>query len=242
MELKSLFLGLFFSMGLFAVKSGMGLNCFFLRQNKPKAKCLFFILFVLAYLALFVASAWAIRRVDIPGTGHSFVKLGMFIHCLLAGLFMLWGTGLLKNGEKGRGTSRGWALLVTPCPVCMTVIFFTAAFLIAYFPGAGNWAVISAWAAFVAVALASAVFMARVSGGNASPESILGVCMAAIAGYFALSVVVMPQFADLSEIYTLAKYKGDERILSLRHVYLSAGMFLLFFAAGGGGQNQTATA
>jgi len=46
MELKSLFIGIFFSMGIFAIKNGVGLHYFLAKKSiqKQKSLCFFFIL------------------------------------------------------------------------------------------------------------------------------------------------------------------------------------------------------
>jgi len=45
MELKSLFIGIFFSMGIFAIKNGVGLHYFLAKKINPKAKIPLFFLY-----------------------------------------------------------------------------------------------------------------------------------------------------------------------------------------------------
>ncbi len=158
MELKSLFLGIFFSLGIFAIKTGIGLHYFFVKKSL-KVKTAIMTIYSGVYFILFLLSYFLLKKIDFLQyfeQAQSFFKSGMFIHVIVAGLMAVWGIALLKQSnknykEKNHKGSYGWLVLVIPCPVCMTVILFTVAFLISYFPKSGITAVMGGYTAFIII-------------------------------------------------------------------------------------------
>ena len=105
---------------------------------------------------------------------------------------------LLKRGRGHDAGSRGWLLLVIPCPVCASVILFSVAFFISLFPDQRRWAAAGLYLAFVGIAFFSlAVIGIFRRGRSGCAETHLGGAMLLMAAYFLLSVTVVPQFADL---------------------------------------------
>lgn len=99
-------------------------------------------------------------------------------------------------------------MLAAPCPVCVTVIFFSAGFLITCFPDTPKIVVLALYMAFVLINLATLSGIERYrKRQTVPPESLLGGAMILIAVYFFLSVTVMPRFADVDKIYRLAMYQ-----------------------------------
>jgi len=238
MELKSLILGLFFSIGIFGIKSGIGLQYLFYQQKSLSGKIVFFLLFASVYFCIFMGCAQILNRIDILRYFEmiqTFFKSGMFIHIMMAVLMTIWGIRLLKRDDHSHQASYGWAVLAVPCPVCVTVIFFTVAFLLSYFLDSGNAAVLSAYAGFVGIDSGNAAVLSAYAGfvginlltvillsfwqtrSNSTPESFLATAMLIIAAYFFLSVIVMPQFGDLDKIYRMAQYKGENRMIDIKH-------------------------
>lgn len=221
MELKSLLLGLFFSVGIFAVKSGIGLYYFWGWKKGLKSKLGLLCLFGVIYYFIFMVSSHILEKIDFLKyfeTVQNFLKTGMLIHILMAGLLLIWGVALLKRQRGDRKKTYGWALLAVPCPVCVTVIFFTVAFLLSYFPDSGDAAVLSAYAGFVGINLLTMILLGFwQTRSNSTPESLLGTAMLIIAAYFFLSVIIMPQFGDLDKIYRLAQYKGENQMMNIKH-------------------------
>ncbi|MBW2014859.1 MAG: DUF2162 domain-containing protein [Deltaproteobacteria bacterium] len=222
MELKSLFIGLTFTIGIFALKSGVGL--YYLLSLKRKLKVLFFSVYSAVYLFIFMLSSLILQKIDI--TGHfeaiqTFLKSGMFIHMLMACLLLIWGIILVKRQKSEKRITHAWLSMVIPCPVCIMVIFFSAGFLFAFFPDFGNLAVLCAYAVFIVINIATMVVMSfwKVLS-DSTPESILGFTMLMIAVYFLLSVILMPQFSDLDKIYRLAAYKGEINIINTDQIIL----------------------
>jgi predicted transporter len=209
MEIKSLLLGIIFSIGIFAVKCGVGLHYRISRMRPGQRRWPVPAAFAGIYLLVFLIVELALIRMDL--TAHldrllAFVKTGMLIHLVMAALLIVWGLHLLRaRPAVDADPSRGWLLLVLPCPVCATVIFLSLAFLAAGFPGCSLQAAAGLYAGFLLISLVTMGAMAI--GGRAQtarPETRLGAAMLLIAVYFLLSVTVIPQFAEVDKIYRLS--------------------------------------
>jgi predicted transporter len=134
----------------------------------------------------------------------------MAIHVLMAAGLGAWGIYLLRWGKKAKGTY-GWLALVVPCPVCMTVIFLSVAFLLSVFPKSGYAAVAGLYLGYMAIVLLTVIGMRIRTKRFGTPEdSTLGAGMLVLAAYFILTVVVAPPFGDVDKIYRLAAYEGEK--------------------------------
>ena len=230
MELKSLLLGLLFSMGIFAVKSGAGLSCLLARRTGRRDRLFAATTFVLGYGLLF-ALAWLllnrIKLTDYLETVMHLFKGGMTIHFALAVLLLLWGTTLLgRKGEGGAMAGHGWLLLALPCPVCFSVILMSSVFLRTFFPE-NQGLVVWLAAGFLAVGLLSAFALARPGRRQGVPEQRLGTIMVLAGLYFLLTMVVVPQFADIDRIYRLSLAATTET-MDRRLPLLAVGCALAF--------------
>lgn len=231
MELKSLALGLSFTIGIFAIKSGAGLHYFISLKRSLKTKILLLLLYGLVYFFIFIISSLLLKRIDIIryfDIIQTFLRSGMFIHVLMAGGLFVWGIKLLK-GKDRRDKSLGWSALVVPCPVCITVIFLSEAFLLSLFPDSGHKAVLAAYMGFMVVVITMIMLMTLLSAKmDSTAESILGAVMLIMAVYFLLSVIVMPQFGDIEKIYGLAAYRSEKQAVNPRHcLFLYFSMLVL---------------
>ncbi len=211
---KSLIIGVLMSIGIFAVKSGAGVGYRVVRQPGWVGKIMILLFFAGAYAMLFGLVAVVLRFLDPVrhlNAVQAFLQSGMVVHVLLAGVMMVWGVVLLKLPSSEKKTSRGWLLLAVPCPVCAAVILFSAAFLVSFFPGHLVSVMVALYTAFVLISLVTviAVSIGRKPDARGGPESFLGSVMLLVAGYFFLSVTVMPQFGDLDKVYRLAGYASD---------------------------------
>jgi predicted transporter len=203
MELKSLILGLAFTLGIFAVKSGAGLAHATCGQRGWPRRALSTLVFALVYAPLFALSWWlaaeggVVARLELA---MSLARQGMTVHFLLALLLLLWGVALLRRPGQGQGSSRGWLLLALPCPVCFTVILGSTALLHASF---ADLPLLPLWLffGFILTALLSAFFLSRF---RALEDRTLGMAMVLAALYFLVTVAVVPQVKDLARIYRLA--------------------------------------
>jgi predicted transporter len=236
MELKSLFVGIIFAIGIFAFKSGIGLQYVMRRKGGGPAKVLLFALFGIVYLTIFFICARFLQTADILKyyeIFQSFVQSGMTIHIIMAGGFIIWGLALLKQGKRSGTPTYGWLAMVVPCPVCITVIFLSTAFLLSYFPDAGLWAVGYAYVTFMGI-VAITVMAMTVWGitSSASPESDMGAAMLFIAAYFFLSVIIMPQFGDVDKIYRIARYQSEKQLTDVKDILLLITTIATFFILG----------
>jgi predicted transporter len=211
MAYENLIMGVLFSIGFFAVKTGVGISYVVAGQKKKWAKASAFLLFALSYGLVFVAAAIILSMIDpvrYLAAIQSFVRSGMIVHVIMAGLLMGWGVLLLKGGSGDGKKSKGWLLLAVPCPVCITVIFFSAGFLFAVFPDTPKSAVLVLFLSFVLINLVTMGVIGLYRKRQTVPaESFLGGAMLLLALYFIISVTIMPQFADVDKIYRLAMYK-----------------------------------
>ncbi len=236
MEYHSLILGVLLSIGIFAVKSGAGLAYFFEGQSNLKNKVTGFILFSTAYMIVFLAAMLLIKKID-PVTHlmsiQQFIKSGMLIHIVMAFLMIVWGVILLRHNKSHHKRSRGWMLLALPCPVCITVIFISTAFLITLYPDAPLTAAGGLYVSFTGINIIT-VFAINIYSKHQDiePESFLGNIMLFIAVYFILSVSVMPHFSDIDKVYRLAMYKGREQSKELLYFTPCLVLTVLAFASG----------
>jgi predicted transporter len=215
MEYRTLIIGMLFAMGMFAVKSGVGLHYLLTQKRNLKTKMGSLFLYSLVYLCLFLVSAFILLRIDIIPyfkRVQAFMQSGMLVHIIMAVGLIIWGIMLLKGGEAHEKGSKGWLALIVPCPVCMTVIFLTAAVLISFFPDAGYAAVLWGYAGFMAIVVVTVIGMTILGiRSKSTPEFNMGAAMLFIAVYFILSVAIMPQFGDIDKIYRLALYEGEKQ-------------------------------
>lgn len=210
---KSLILGVLFGIGIFAAKSGVGLAYVISGRQRPRTTASVLLVFAMTYGLLFVLIALVLHRIDpvrhltaIQG----FLRSGMLVHMVMAGLMAVWGIVLLKRRRAEAATSRGWLLLVLPCPVCAGVILFSGAFLVSLFPDGRLWVLSGLYFAFLLISLLTMGGIHRFRRrARHFPEAFLGGTMLLMAAYFMLSVTVMPQFADLESVYRLARYQAD---------------------------------
>ncbi len=230
MELKSLILGLAFSVGIFAVKSGAGLSYLLRREPGLPGRLAAVCGFLAGYGAVFWLAWLLVSRVDLLArldTVMLFFKNGMTLHLLLAGLLLLWGVALLKKEDQAAAGSHGWLLLTLPCPVCFSVILFSGGFLRILLPDV-PWLFGWLFAGFIIVSLISGISLALFGRGNA--EHGLGTVMVLAALYFLVTIAVVPQFGDIERIYRLSRTSGTTLADSRLPLLLAATG--LAFAAG----------
>lgn len=236
MELKTLFIGIIFAMGIFAIKSGVGLHYLLTKKKNKIIRSFFLSLYGLVYLLLFIVCSIILKHIDMLAyfeMFQQFLKSGMLIHVLMAGGLIVWGIILLKGRDSSTGKSYGWLAMVVPCPICITVIFLSTAFLVSYFPDSGHMAVLWAYLAFMSIVIVTVTGMTLwgVRAGS-TPESDMGAAMLLIAVYFFLSVIIMPQFGDVDKIYRIAAYKGEKQQIRPMEIWLLYSIISAFFMTG----------
>lgn len=243
MACNTLILGVVFSIGVFAVKSGVGLHYFLSIPGPRRRKAGGAVLFAALYLSLFLLFQQLVSGVEMVrhlAALQAFIRHGMVVHLLMAGLMALWGLRLLRRGERPDGASRGWLLLVVPCPVCATVIFLSLGFLNACYPGSGMSIALLLFCGFAQIHLLTVLVLAAGRRRKKTrPEPLLGGAMLMIAAYFLLSVTVMPQFADADEIYRLALASSKAPPQPVHGVIFVCVSASAAFAAGFAARRQT---
>ena len=206
MEIKSLILGLFLSSAAFALKSGGGLGVVFLQAPGKTRRLLSIIVFMAGYAIVFAAAALILSRVDFMDhvdLVQTFFRSGMTLHFILALLLAGWGIHLLKDSGNSKQATRGWIPLVVPCPVCFSVILLSCSFVGALYPDQPM-IFFALYAGFILLSLGVAFCVAGL-WEPAAVRPFLGILMLFLACYFGLSVIVIPQFADLDKIYRISR-------------------------------------
>ncbi|MFH0730998.1 MAG: DUF2162 domain-containing protein [Pseudomonadota bacterium] len=237
MELKSLFIGILFSVGIFGIKAGAGLHYRLCRESRTGMRWGVYLGFAVLYGILFAGIGAGLRHIDILsdfGWIQRFLSGGMWVHFVIACMMLIWGVGLLKSrdGTVGRA-SLGWVALIMPCPVCLTVIGISVAFILAVFPNAATESVLMFYLAFVALAFLTTALMGKFGKWfGRSPEALLGSAMTIISAYFLLSIWIMPQFSGLEEVYRLAAHSGGDVETLQRSIWPAVGVSLVLFGAG----------
>ena len=94
MVYKSLILGILFGIGIFAVKSGVGLAYVCGRQSSSGRRAatlsVFAGLYGLVFLAMFLLLGWIDPVGHLPAI-QRFLQSGMLVHLAMAGLMAGWG-------------------------------------------------------------------------------------------------------------------------------------------------------
>jgi predicted transporter len=227
MEVKSLIVGLVFSVGVFAIKSGAGLS-FLMRGAGLRRQVGAIIGYTAVYGLVFFGVWLGVCHFDIIANFDRWMLIfrnGMSIHLLLATLLMIWGLGLLRAQDDHY--RHGWLLLALPCPVCLLVIFISGAFLHNLMPD-NSWLFLWLAAGFIGVAVTTGLVMSFWGGKNKNHN--LGYAMLLAAAYFLVTIAVVPQFNDLGRIYRLSK--GGISCLPSTYLPLFAGGVFLAWACG----------
>lgn len=238
MVYKSLIMGVLFSIGIFAGKSGVGLAYLLGRTPSMGGKIVRLLAFALLYGMLFALVAAGLRLFDplehLEGI-QGFLQSGMQVHLLMAGVMIVWGLFLLRKPHHHQTSSRGWLLLTLPCPVCATVIVFSIAFCLSLFPDRFPQVVSGLYLAFLGISLAAMGLMLAVGRvSHQSAEILLGGAMVLLGAYFLLSMAVLPQFTDIDKIYRLARYQSPGQPQNLATLLPLLVLTLLMFTAGFG--------
>jgi len=236
LELKSLFVGLVFALGTFGIKSGAGLSYFLYAYRDRSIRWLFLLLYAAVYFIIFEASFYTIGKIDLLehllGLQGIF-KHAMILHLIIAGGLLMWGITLLRRESKGIHGTYAWLAMVIPCPVCISVIFITTAFILSYFPQQAHRAVIGAYLVFIVLVFIT--IMAISLWPVKKPiyrNRRLALTMIMVASYFVLSVIIMPQFQDLDKVYRLARYRGDNAGLDLKRWIFAGAIIAVPFWVG----------
>lgn len=216
MELKSLIMGIFISVAVFAIKSGAGMH-YYLVSEREKGwlrKTGFLIICGFAYATIFLTAFIIVTQVDMAvfySRAALVLKSGMMIHAAMAALMIVWGMILLKRDQEQTKKTGGWLIMVFPCPLCGFVIIFTTSILAVVYPESISLAASLLFLGFIGIKLLTiSVLGITFTRFSMKPESFLGWFMLGTAAYFILTIIIIPQFGGMDKIYRLACSDGKE--------------------------------
>lgn len=200
--------GMFFSLGVFALKVGFGLS---LGGSKYKQ-----VLIALSiYMALFVMIAYFSQR--LIGFLLPVLSSGQYIHLLMAAGLFIWGILLirkqgdrvthkiefknskLKTFHKSLSPS---LLLMLPCPVCLSAMTFSVWSALSFIKLPPLLIGLGLGSFFSAMSLLF-VFLTRLLSRYSSlrQESFLGLSMAGIGLYFLASLFIPARVEEAKGVY-----------------------------------------
>jgi len=236
MEVKSLLLGFLFTVGIFAVKNGVGLFYSCTANRTAPSKLAVLSVYSFLYFAVFVGAAYALRHMGLiqdVAVLEKLLRSGMLIHVFVSSGLVGWGIWLLKKKEASEGESRGWLALVVPCPICLTAVFLSVAFASSSFPDASFGVAVGAYLIFIGISFASMLSLSFWNRyARVCPDALLGTAMVMIGAYFFLSAAFMPLFNELETVYRIAAYKQDKQQIDWRRWLMIGTVAAFCFAAG----------
>lgn len=182
--------GMLFSLGIFALKVGLGLA-----YGKVGLKGI--VATLAGYLALFMVIALAAEQAS--RWLEPLLRQGVWLHSLLATGLIAWGMYIISRRTGDRHGAAARLLLIIPCPVCLTAICFStwaalnAIRLPAPLVGLGLGLVFSVMALGV-------LLVARQRPDQRS-EAPLGLAMIVIGFYFIASLFLPAKITEAQEMY-----------------------------------------
>ncbi len=236
MDIKSIILGIAMSLGIFAVKTGIGqYYCIAKTANRWKVIGLLLTL-NFAYLAVFLLSFILIININFLEYFNEmqlFFKSGMTIHIVMAFFLFYFGWKMIIWERQAPAwqdkTNYSILLLIIPCPVCSTAIFLTTAFMINIFPDKILYSFGICWGVFFAITMITLIILSlRKSQKNIN--SSIGELMMLISLYFFFNIAVAPNFKDMERIFRIAKYDGDKISTNENYLWAYAIIAFAFFA------------
>lgn len=223
--------GMLFSLGIFALKLAFGLG---FSQIKWKGVVLTLTMYLVLFVLVAVLSGRLIQLLE------PFLRKGPYLHALMAAGMVVWGMYLLRNPEFGLWNGSNpklknsafripqSALLLLPCPVCLTAMTFStwAALNVINLPapligmGLGI--------AFILLSLAF-YFSLKLLTLKSSPmtqKTGLGLSMIGIGLYYLVSLFLPAKIEEARGMYRAFLTEGNSAISSG-----SLGVFTVLFAA-----------
>jgi len=222
--IKTLIIGILFTSGIFAIKSGIGM-AYIASKNRLRQVTFIFI----AYLGIFLANYYIIKYVDFIKhftIFEGFLKKGMLIHFILAIGMFIWGLKVLLNDSKD---TKAYLLLTMPCPFCFLVILLSIAFIYKFI---GNYNIkytLYFYLAFIGFQVITA-FIVKIF--KVKPETFLGMSLIMMGVYFIITYIVAPVFSDIDRIFRMSSYSYSQGLEFYKKNSIFFFGFILIIASG----------
>jgi len=198
MELNLLLwgVGILFTLGIFALKVGLGLG-----YGNFSKRAIFQVLML--YFLLFLGMSYLLHHLFNPLI--LLLQKGPYLHALMALALFLWGLFLLKSNKpkackcQPQKPQKGALLLVLPCPVCLTTIAFSLfiterAFKLPPIP-----LTLFLYLSFLFLTL---FFLALTKlKSSFSSEINLGLSMMVIGSYYLLALILPSKIEETKSVY-----------------------------------------
>ncbi len=240
LELKTLFVGLICSLGVFALKAGAGLAYVPAASGPRWMKPVMVIVVVAAYATVFLG-AWlvgnAVDAVQQFNRLRLFFQSAMAIHVAVAAGMLAWAFLLLRDspaqGNESSPSTKGWLLFVFPCPVCAASVFVTCCLILSIFPDRAAAMAVASFVVFATLVLVS-LLASRLACRlfRCAADEFLGVSMAFVGLYFLLTILIVPHVSELERVYRLAAYSSSQSHTSLWEICLLGAICLACGAIG----------
>lgn len=213
--------GLSLSVGVFALKAGLGASAGGFRGWKLA-------LIISIYLGLFAGVGLAVRYIRLEQMSASLgpiLRGGIWAIVFMALGMAVWGWLMLRKGSAGVAGKLSW-LVVSPCPVCVFAVFFSVAAAATMSSLSPVWI-----SAILAAGFSTVLFLVYTFARQISMSAdALGLIFLFVSGYFLTSLAVAPAYARASEIYVLSEqfsHGSDARVRDLLCLaILTAGIFV----------------
>jgi predicted transporter len=145
------------------------------------------------------------------------------VHIIIAAGLLYWGIKLLININQNHkvNNQKEILLLILPCPICLTVIFFTLSLSYETFSFNKIFTTNMLFIFFSSFSLLT-IFLTipfRKKISNSIPE-FLGLTMIIIAVYFFLLIIIAPVYQEVKEVYKIIFNKTIDNILNFKSLVI----------------------
>ena len=232
--------GILIALSSFGIKVGLGATAIIYdRFVSLKRKIIFLSATYLIYFSLFLLFYLFIINFELLKYFDYFIgfmNYGMILHILVAVGIFYWGIKLLigKSEKLQVNNQKGVLLLILPCPVCMTVIFFTLSFSYKLFSFSQFYTTGILFIIFISfsllVILLTLPLHKKIINAN---SSFLGLTMVMIAIYFLLLILIAPVYQETKELYNkIISNTTPKGTLDLKFFVLLLITMILLFTVG----------
>ncbi|BBO80684.1 transporter [Desulfosarcina ovata subsp. sediminis] len=223
---------------VFGIKIGVGLGS---QMNHPalskRKKWAFFAGSALTYLLLFLGIHFLVtglNLLDYLDRLANILKYGMILHFILAAGLLAWGIRLLVQtpASHQHAQLKAALLLITPCPVCATVILLNLTLAFSLFPLAPAMTTAVLFACFLGFILITLLVITLFANRIQSMDTFLGICMVLVSLYFVLTILVAPIYPEIKAAFAMAGSNNPIGHIQGKPLLLLAGTAFVFGCVG----------